>query len=441
MENTIKELDYLLENQLENLSSEKSKVFGPDSTIAKAMQALATNSGEKGLAEKLLETFDNVDRLEEKLNLLCTDDSRKEFELQQRVTILKSLTRICTLLSSGKKPANNLQQNASANARIEHSDDESHGKVKFQPAENWLANSIKPLNTIRLPLLLVNDGRSGIAGGKRTADKGVVVELIIDRFDNSELVFAQKPGCLGLTVISREQEKGQEVGFATAIDNAWVCFCASMAKSNRSQGFRWAIKSHLRESTSRACLSRLHHRSCEAAYVCALWAAAGGIQGKQSSDDQLDEFASISATLDELNMHSPEETLLKGVGGLSDKISAAIRCGITLIVVANSQWNEEKDSIIQAVTSFNSKKSNWQEECHIVGADTIGEAYEVLTSSHNILQKHHAAVSAAWLNQWDEDPETGLSTGIWRGSDEYKQAVEKAKAEAVDPEAKREGDR
>ena len=106
------------------------------------------------------------------------------------------------------------------------------------------------------------------------------------------------------------------------------------------------------------------------------------------------------------------------------------------VIVASGQMTEkaadDQATYLERIKEWN---KDWKVGEQILEVDTLGEAYQLLTSSNRIIKSHHDAVAKAWLDQWDNDPETGLSTGIWRGSEEYKQAVEKAKAQADTVEA------
>ena len=275
------------------------------------------------------------------------------------------------------------------------------------------------------------------------------IELLQLPYGGGELLPAFD--AVGLAEINYDEESG----WLWAIGhNAWTAALNStryeqlQTQVQSHFSYRWRLKT-FPYATSLKSWDKLNYnafagRSCEAAVACGLWALTG-IGPRDRADqlcwdrdprdfDRLDHRTVVSASLAQPS--DGPKSKLGCVGGIVEKIMAAEKAGMDQIVVAKGQMDardgEHSKTNMERIKTWN---EDWKIGQRIFEVETLGDAYLILTSDFRILKAHHEAVSDAWLSQWDEDPETGLSTGIWRGSDEYKQAVEKAKAQADTVEA------
>ncbi len=236
-------------------------------------------------------------------------------------------------------------------------------------------------------------------GGFNNKEEGLVGKLAVTQLPYGNDLFYPDALAVGLATIDYGDE-----GFLSAAERVWN----AAGLVSRGRGFKWKIR-RFSKDTSKLCTTMFKDRSCEAAFACALWSAAGvapdGNGGLiENTEDELDEKAVVTAMLDEKKLDGPG-TPLGGVKGLQKKVEAAQAAGIDLIVVAEEQ--SEIDDIKKLQAEFG---------IQIVPVATLGQAFEELISSNRIMRAYRLAIEDAWLNQWETDPETGLSTGAWSGA-------------------------
>lgn len=255
-----------------------------------------------------------------------------------------------------------------------------------QSSTNVLCQSESSVETL---LLLYGDEAVGCVG-----------KLVMDRFQHGNVLYPH-PFAVGLCYIGLETNDG----FLAATHRAF-------AQSGIPAGyrFRWRIQpSNLNsESSSPLHVPILKDRSCEAAYLCALWAANGGIPNGDPEEDQLvdgeglDPYASVTATLDE---GQGKDTKLGMISGLPEKALAAYHHGITLIVVAIDQMEKDKGDI-DAIFEKNEIK-DWEETLSIKEVATAGEAFHELIRSSRFTRIYHEAVIADFAGQFYEIDDEG----------------------------------
>jgi hypothetical protein len=255
-----------------------------------------------------------------------------------------------------------------------------------KPSNNVLCQSESSVETL---LLLYGDEAVGCVG-----------KLVMDRFQHGNVLYPH-PFAVGLCYIGLEEDDG----FLAATHRAFAQ--SGILAGNR---FRWRIQpSNLNaESSSPLHVAKLKHRSCEAAYLCALWAANGGIPNGDPEEDQLvdgeglDPYASVTATLGE---GQGKDTELGMIKGLPEKALAAYHHGITLIVVAIDQMAKDKGDI-DAIFEKNEIK-DWEETLSIKEVATAGEAFHELIRSSRFTRIYHEAVIADFAGQFYEIDDEG----------------------------------
>lgn len=255
-----------------------------------------------------------------------------------------------------------------------------------QSSTNVLCQSESSVETL---LLLYGDEAVGCVG-----------KLVMDRFQHGNVLYPH-PFAVGLCYIGLETNDG----FLSATHRAFAQ--SGIPAGNR---FRWRIQpSNLNsESSSPLHVPILKDRSCEAAYLCALWAANGGIPNGDPEEDQLvdgeglDPYASVTATLDE---GQGKDTKLGMISGLPEKALAAYHHGITLIVVAIDQMEKDKGDI-DAIFEKNEIK-DWEETLSIKEVATAGEAFHELIRSSRFTRIYHEAVIADFAGQFYEIDDEG----------------------------------
>ena len=255
-----------------------------------------------------------------------------------------------------------------------------------QSSTNVLCQSESSVETL---LLLYGDKAIGCVG-----------KLVMDRFQHGNVLYPH-PFAVGLCYIGLETNDG----FLAATHRAFAQ--SGIPASNR---FRWRIQpSNLNsESSSPLHVPILKDRSCEAAYLCALWAANGGIPDGDPEEDQLvdgeglDPYASVTATLGE---GQGKDTMLGMISGLPEKALAAYHHGITLIVVAIDQMAQDKGDI-DAIFEKNEIK-DWEETLSIKEVATAGEAFHELIRSSRFTRIYHEAVIADFAGQFYEIDDEG----------------------------------
>lgn len=229
---------------------------------------------------------------------------------------------------------------------------------------------------------------------------GCVGKLVMDRFQHGNVLYPH-PFAVGLCYIESETKDG----FLAATHLAFAQ--SGIPAGNR---FRWRIQpSNLNaESSSPLHVAKLKDRSCEAAFLCALWAANGGIPEGDPEEDQLvdgeglDAYASVTATLGE---GQGKDTKLVKIDGLPEKALAAYLHGITLIVVAIGQPAQDKGAI-DAIFEKNEIK-DWEETLSIKEVATAGEAFHELIRSSRFTRIYHEAVIEDFAGQFYEIDDQG----------------------------------
>jgi hypothetical protein len=142
----------------------------------------------------------------------------------------------------------------------------------------------------------------------------------------------------------------------------------------------------------------LSGRSAEAAALCALWAALGGVPGEDEELDpgglELDPRATVTASLEQGIGRS---ITLGTVHGVRDKLRAARDQGLEMVLVAAGQ--DPRDF----------------EEHHQTRPDdpipmaTCREVLERLWTLPRTMRNYHRHVWEHWTEQWSEEPDDVVS--------------------------------
>ncbi len=251
--------------------------------------------------------------------------------------------------------------------------------------------------TSRLGILLVSTGREShnAPGQTRSAvpnqiESAVVGELNIARCNHAREI-ELRPGSIGLTALSEGDD-----GFLDGTRNAW-----QVASFTNGDGFQWWLDSV--DNCTFPNYQRLHDRSCEAAFVCGLWAAAGGIPGEPAiGDDSLDDMGAVTAMLDKSNLCG-RMTRLFPVAGFPAKVAAAVQHGRLLIVAAK----EQLDNRPAGREKTDRQLIDPQHLQYIAEVDTVGEAFDELLLSSRVARKHRENRLNAWNAKFYEVDDKG----------------------------------
>ena len=233
--------------------------------------------------------------------------------------------------------------------------------------------------TSRLGILLVSSGHKKRNSPNQT-ESAVVGELAIARCNHAREI-ELRPGSIGLTALSEGND-----GFLDGTRNAW-----QVASITNGDGFQWWLDSV--DNCTFPNYQRLHDRSCEAAFVCGLWAAAGGVPGEPAiGDDSLDDMGAVTAMLDKSNLCGRKTRVLP-VAGFPAKVDAAVKHGRLLIVAAKGQL----DNRPAGREKTDRQLIDPQHLQFIVEVDTVGEVFDELLLSARVARKHRESR----LNQWN----------------------------------------
>ena len=399
-------------------TNDRHLLFGPSSVLARAVQQACHHNGNSDVLKVLAEIV-SQHRAEEfgprVLGKLSRDSSRRDFEVRERLMVLENLDRICDALLGGSIADSQSNVKDDANTRI------AAPGTREAEIEKWLRAiaSHHQQEPVCLPILTIIDGQKLLPGATVVPSaaattpvlEAAVAELRVTRFESQTLEFVQRPGCLGLTVLSRGEhnQRNEPTGFADGLDNAWTLFFkAQQTTSDPVGGYCWSIARHAEEEEHALALLRLHDRSLEAAFLCALWAAAGGVPGHDGiGNDHLDEFGTVTATLGTLEegADDPGQIPLHRVSGLARKAVAAFSRGLTLIVVASEQWPSDQDEVDEAFEAAGVE--DWQDKLQICPVETAGEAFDELIRSSRYTRFYQESVRASFVADYYEIDDDG----------------------------------
>lgn len=175
-------------------------------------------------------------------------------------------------------------------------------KLPWAPTERWaLYDALVPhqaatkreLNSpykAELPVVFVQDVWSPTKGMKKEGRVGL---LTITRRSDGAVLYPEL-GVMGLTTLSVDETEG----FSDSVQRVWD---GSSLAADDAHRYAWSIVRHPQAKPDSLALPRLHDRSCEAAFLCTLWAASGGIPGddddKRMGVDSLDIRSTVTAKL------------------------------------------------------------------------------------------------------------------------------------------------
>jgi hypothetical protein len=253
----------------------------------------------------------------------------------------------------------------------------------------WLRKSNR---AVSMPILLYSDQQG--ANANPNENPGRVAALEMDRLKHGSALYPHA-FAVGLCYIGREED-----GFLAATHRA-----ATKSGITPGNRFRWRINQSNFKSEPKSTLHvpMLKGRSCEAAFLCALWAANGGIFASNAEEDKLadgeglDPYACVTATLE---AGEGKDTQLGIISGLPEKALAAYYHGMTLIVVAEGQLEQCQQAVAKI---FRSKDINdWRDKLSIKEVRTAGEAFHELIRSERFTKIYQKAVIDDFQSQFCE---------------------------------------
>jgi len=252
-----------------------------------------------------------------------------------------------------------------------------------------------------LPVLFVRDEFSQAKGMIQVGRVGL---LSISRKSEGPILYPEL-GAMGLTTLS----VGEDDGFLDSIQRVWDI---SKLASTDSHRYSWRIVRHPQAKPDSLALPRFHNRSCEAAFLCTLWAASGGIPGddedKRMGVDSLDIRSTVTAKLGRLPVSGKLRDIpLEGVHGLPEKAQAAADAGIDTIIVANGHDPEELKRIPKELL----------ERIAIIPLKTMGEVFDQLVSMSRYTRRFREACSVYFRSQFQPVDDDGNPVGGEQGAD------------------------
>ncbi|MFO0870508.1 MAG: S16 family serine protease [Pirellulales bacterium] len=252
-----------------------------------------------------------------------------------------------------------------------------------------------------LPVLFVRDEFSQAKGMIQVGRVGL---LSISRKSEGPILYPEL-GAMGLTTLS----VGEDDGFLNSIQRVWDI---SKLASTDSHRYSWRIVRHPRAKRDSLAFPRFHNRSCEAAFLCTLWAASGGIPGddedKRMGVDSLDIRSTVTAKLGRLPVSGKLRDIpLEGVHGLPEKTQAADDAGIDTIIVANGHDPEELQRIPKELL----------ERIAIIPLKTMGEVFDQLVSMSRYTRRFREACSVYFRSQFQPVDDDGNPVGGEQGAD------------------------
>ena len=255
-------------------------------------------------------------------------------------------------------------------------------------------------------------------------EKGIIAQLRIRRYDEGDCCYCQLSD-MGLSTVSNKEEEGllwitkhvwERSGLASCATSSGTASSESMVMSSRSTRassaaisttaphsttlkrprFGWTLRSGPEElGFSNFALPTPSGRSAEAAFLCALWAANGGIPDDPDClhDDnlQLDDKVLLTAKLGPpVNGGSLRGIPLQGVKGLKQKVNAAVKVGIDTVVIAHDHDKADEDAIDRGDRS----------KVTLLRVKTIGEAFDLLSALDYYSRHYRQAVCEQYTTRY-----------------------------------------
>jgi hypothetical protein len=399
---------------LNNWTQASSSLCGSTSEIAKLARRLADLGG-GGTAEKAeLEGY--LKCLQETERLLNVDDNTSCLfigltEGPERNDAVAHARNVVTHLLDAVKQLNGIAELQSPAVANDVSTEQAIlATANTTSVELELLKAIK-LACANTPILLLNRGTKTNLG---TAS-ALIARLAVTPYTSPQPGIHPHLGFNGFTGFSRLSEsapsKSDDESWESALANAWTVSGFSNADQSRPKSFLWRIEAFSNEPD--LAFERFHQRSCEAAFVCALWAASGGIPGDKDTDlllSDMDPLAGVTAMLN-MNQIKGADTTLLPISGFIAKLQAAAKAKLEVVIVAKGQMeNIEKEENPERKKDGDRMKELDEailKQVEVKEVETVGEAFQELIVQGRLTRWYTSGALANWNERFYEIDDEG----------------------------------